>query len=60
MCWRLKIVQGGFFLEEKPLGIEVSVKSRIENAVEPHDGWPARKVASPIFFLNLFTHTAIP
>jgi hypothetical protein len=27
------IVQGGFFSRKKPLGIPVSVKSRIENAV---------------------------
>jgi hypothetical protein len=31
----LEIVQGGFFLRKKPLGIQVSVKSRIENAVMP-------------------------
>jgi hypothetical protein len=31
----LEIVQGGFFLRKKPLGFEVPVKSRIENAVEP-------------------------
>ena len=29
----LKIVQGGFFLRKKPLGIVVSVCTRIESAV---------------------------
>ena len=43
------IVQGGFFLKKKPLGIPISVKSRIENAVgagtmSPETEWPEQKV----------------
>ena len=33
ICCHLKIVQGGFFLRKKPLGIVVAVCTRIENAV---------------------------
>ena len=32
-CFHLKIVRGGFFLRKKPLSFQVSVKSRIGNAV---------------------------
>jgi hypothetical protein len=32
----LKILKGGFFLRKKPLGAQVSVKTKIENAV---GGW---------------------
>jgi hypothetical protein len=37
-------VQGGFFSRKKPLGFEVSVKSRIENAVAPEGSAPESKM----------------
>jgi hypothetical protein len=33
ICCHFEIEKGGFFLRKKPLGFEVSVKGRIENAV---------------------------
>ena len=33
ICWHGDVVRGGFFLRKKPLGFEVSVNNRGENAV---------------------------
>jgi hypothetical protein len=43
-------MKGGFFLEKKPPGCEVEVKSRIENAVKR----PPRTAAEP----NTLVHRA--